>query len=367
MDERGFLVPHVYDVEIKFGDSYLHHDNFFLGFFMHQIVTYSMVMIEQSSFFVGKYMFSGMLGPLFDQALSNYQMTVNMPSIFRGQHTVSTFTFDYRNTRSPYIGDGFIDIYFLGELNYGIHRDQCQIEADWMDFVNSQTFSQLVISESAASCWMNQWAQSSIGKFDLDEERVNLLFEQNGTIKFSSTSAKEMGIPIFYQKIGGDIPMKIEVHYKDFKVMYGKFDSDIIFEYTACIGFFMNSDLNKKEVLYDEIPMIASLDMTMADDVAFMHILNLKHDTESKYGVKKMPVRNSMDMGEADYREFLSSYGFFLQDFKKWLNNDYLSWGIRFPYNPKEFYTTVSFKEQSMHIMLEVEEDAFQYFEDDWM
>ena len=82
-----------------------------------------MVMIEQSSFFVGAYMFSGMLGPLFDQALGNYEITVNMPSIFRGQHTASTFTFDYRNTRSPWIGNGYIDIFFLGELNHGLNRD----------------------------------------------------------------------------------------------------------------------------------------------------------------------------------------------------------------------------------------------------
>lgn len=84
--------------------------------------------------------------------------------------------------------------------------------------------------------------------------------------------------------------------------------------------------------------------MTMADDVAYMHILNFKHDTDSKYNSgRNLPIRDNMDMGESDYREFLSAYGFFLTDFKKWLNNDYLSWGIRFPYNPKEFYTTVTF------------------------
>jgi len=177
LDERGFLDPTVYDVEIKFGSSYVHHDNFVLGFFMHQIITYSMVMIEQSSFFVGKFMFTGMLGPLMDQALGNYEITVNTPSIFRGQDTSSVFSFDYRNTRSPYIGNGYIDVYFLGELNYGVHRDECKIEADYMDFVNSATFSQLVVSESAASCWMNEWAKSSIAKFDLDDEKVNLILE----------------------------------------------------------------------------------------------------------------------------------------------------------------------------------------------
>jgi len=87
--------------------------------------------------------------------LGNYETTVTLPSIWRGQESESLFTFDYRNTRSPYIGNGYIDMYFLGELNYGVSRDQCTMEPEYMDFVNAATFSQLVISESAASCFMN--------------------------------------------------------------------------------------------------------------------------------------------------------------------------------------------------------------------
>lgn len=93
------------------------------------------------------------------------------------------------------------------------------MDADYMDFVNSATFSQLVVSESAASCWMNQWAASSIGKFDLDDEKVNLILEQDW-IKLTTTSIAKQ-IPLFQQKLGHDIPMKLELHYKDFKVMYG--------------------------------------------------------------------------------------------------------------------------------------------------
>ena len=100
-----------------------------------------------------------------------------------------------------------------------------------------------------------------------------------------------------------------------------------------------------EELLYDEINMIVSLDVSAADDVAFIHFLNLKHDTEERYGSRVMPIRNKMDMDEQDYREFISTFGFFLSDFKHWLNNDYLAWGLRFPYNPEEFYTTLNFKE----------------------
>jgi hypothetical protein len=66
LDERGFLSPVVYDVEIKFGNSYLYHDNKMMAFVMHQFIYYSIVMIENSTFFIGDYLFSKMLGPLLD-------------------------------------------------------------------------------------------------------------------------------------------------------------------------------------------------------------------------------------------------------------------------------------------------------------
>lgn len=39
-----------------------------------------------------------------------------------------------------------------------------------------------------------------------------------------------------------------------------------------------------EELLYDEVNMIVSADVTAADDVAFIHILNFKHDTDERYG-----------------------------------------------------------------------------------
>jgi len=73
-----------------------------------------------------------------------------------------------------------------------------------------------------------------------------------------------------------------------------------------------------------------------------------------------------MDVTENEYREFLSTYGFTMNYIKKWMNDVYFRDGIPFPYNINEFKTSVSFKEKSMHVMLEVEEDADVYFEDNY-
>jgi hypothetical protein len=64
-----------------------------------------------------------------------------------------------------------VDFFFVGEVLHNKHT--CQIEADKMDFMNTQTFSQLVISESAATCIANSWAHSLIGVTRLDAARIN--------------------------------------------------------------------------------------------------------------------------------------------------------------------------------------------------
>jgi hypothetical protein len=91
-----------------------------------------------------------MMGPIADKMLNHYHTEHTIKSPFPGQDTEATFDFDFRNTRSPFIGEGYMDMYILGELTY--ENNTCTLEPDYMDFIHSDTFSQLVISESAASC-----------------------------------------------------------------------------------------------------------------------------------------------------------------------------------------------------------------------
>ena len=66
---------------------------------------------------------------------------------------------------------------------------------------------------------MNSWAKSHIGKFDLNEEKLNLMFETDN-IKFNTTAIATQ-IPLFQEKLGDDIAMKMEISFKDYKVMFG--------------------------------------------------------------------------------------------------------------------------------------------------
>lgn len=84
LDTNGYIDPVVYDCDIKFGSSYLYHDNKLMAFVMHQFVYFAIVIIENSVYFVGDYIFSNMMGPILDKALNHYKMDVTLPSPFPG-------------------------------------------------------------------------------------------------------------------------------------------------------------------------------------------------------------------------------------------------------------------------------------------
>ena len=45
LDDNGYLDPIVNSVRINLGSSELQHDNFIVGFFMHQWIKYTMIIV----------------------------------------------------------------------------------------------------------------------------------------------------------------------------------------------------------------------------------------------------------------------------------------------------------------------------------
>jgi len=118
-------------------------------------------------------------------------------SPFRGQTTESKFMLDWRQTKDPWIGNGFLDTYFVGELIWMGNGRDCQLEHEEMDFMqkNDATISQLAITESAFTCMLNNIAASEIGHYNLNEERLEQFFNVPG-IKFDTTNFAKH-IPLF--------------------------------------------------------------------------------------------------------------------------------------------------------------------------
>lgn len=158
LDENGYLDPIVYDCDISFGDSYLYHQNPILAFVMHQFVYFGIVIIENSVYFVGEYIFTNMMGPVLDTFLNHYQFPFYWPSYVRGQDTYDVFSWDFRNTHDPEIFQGVADFSLVGDLLY--KGEGCALAADYLDFMDNNgtagiAQSQIVISESVASCFAN--------------------------------------------------------------------------------------------------------------------------------------------------------------------------------------------------------------------
>ena len=112
--------------------------------------------------------------------------------------------------------------------------------------------------------------------------------------------------------------------------------------------------------------MITTLEMDTENDIMFINLLSHKLDLSSKYGTKSSAIEDKMGLSENEYREFLSTFSLSLNWMKNWLNENYFKQGVYFPWNISEFKTKINYGDGTMHLMLEVEENAEEYFEENY-
>lgn len=163
---------------------------------------------------------------------------------------------------------------------------------------------------------INSVVQSPIGQVYLNKESINNLFKlKTTTLEFDSTSLAEH-LPIFESKIGKNKPMKMDLSFKDVEVLIGQYDSHLIFTYNVGICFKLDGFHNAKCLIADTIPMVTTLNMEADDDILMIKILKLNLDFKDKSYIKSMPQKNTMKMTKEDYKEFISTFGFWLKHLK---------------------------------------------------
>jgi hypothetical protein len=279
LDEHGYLDPIVYSADIHFGESYLYHDNPITAFIMHQFIYFGIVIIENSVYFVGQYIFTNMMGPVMDSFLNHYMFPFAFPTLVRGQNSWDIFTLDFRNTQSPYIGEGWIDFFLSGELLYA--GNGCEMAADNLEFsVAGSTMSQLVISESAATCIANNVAKSHLGHIVLNSQTVSDLWAEPDLNFTTSTLGKHF--PVLEKKLGKDKELNGYATFKDIGVIFGSFDTDVIISYTICFSIRLAE--TGKEVIYDELKMVTSAKMHAENDMVYITLLKNKLFIDNQYG-----------------------------------------------------------------------------------
>jgi len=229
-----------------------------------------------------------MLGPVLDKIFDDYKFSLRLPSPWNGQDSSGRFTFDYRNVKSPYIGDGYIEFYIFGELVHADHR--CALVPDEMTFINSEKFSQFVVSESAATCTLNNFMASPIGRIELNTDKVNQLFYRDD-LRLDTDFIFDY-MPVFRNTIGKK-SLQMVLNTENIKVLFGQFDSDVILEYDLIVEFFEAA--SKESLIKDKFNMITTLDLRTEGDIVFINLLNMKVDSET-YGEKTKPLTNGMDL-----------------------------------------------------------------------
>lgn len=134
-------------------------------------------------------------------------------------------------------------------------------------------------------------------------------------------------------------------------MLIGQFDTDLTSTFTVKLGLFVEGG---QELIYDELKMVISTNVNASQDIVYPKFINFKilHDINGR----NAPLRNSLGMTAAEYREFLSVTGFFFSSVKKYMNEVYMVNGMHFPYKIEELDTEVIFKNKLMYVMIDVQE-----------
>lgn len=195
---------------------------------------------------------------------------------------------------------------------------------------------------------------------------MNEFFGAND-LRFDTSSMKR-DMPILHKKLGENKPLTFILSFRDMKVGFAQGDKDVTLEMVARISIYYDhadplaakKNLPKHELFYDEFPVVASGKVECINDVFKSEIDQLQLNIDKKYGQRDQPKRNNMDLTTNEYKEMLGQLQFTFNFWRKYLNDVLLRDGTRFPYNMKEFDTTVKFKNHAMYFLFEVEPTAFK-------
>lgn len=120
---QGYLKPIIWATELNWGETTVYHDNFLLALMFDQWIKFTLIIMQNSMYFMGNYILNGMLEPPLTQFLNFYQVPLHLNNFFPGQDATADFFLDMRHqvSQDPVIGTGHMDFFFLGEM---IYKDQ---------------------------------------------------------------------------------------------------------------------------------------------------------------------------------------------------------------------------------------------------
>ena len=302
LDDDGYLDPIVFACDITFGSTQVTHKDWLLNILTKQLILFSEVVIENSAWALGKYMFEPLMGPVMDKFLNDYKMVIPVQSIVNGYHDTAYFTVDYKNTQSPIIEDHHVQFWINGEFNdltsNGEGGSMLQGCTNYYpDKIQALAIpeSQLAISNAAMSCIAEKIGSTTLGKLIINEKHIRDLFLNTPVVAglpnlnqlpFTTSSLANSGMPLFKDKLGPDLPLRFDLSYRHMDVKFGEIGSQIVAQFKLCIQIlydyteYPNLQLSSQELFFDEFDFAFDFDMRVdsknySPDVMFANIKKL--------------------------------------------------------------------------------------------
>lgn len=141
-------------------------------------------------------------------------------------------------------------------------------------------------------------------------------------------------------------------------------DTDISFAYLMSYRLYLEED-PKTLIFQDEIPMFTSFKVYMEDDVLYPKIIKHKMNF-GHIPMKSKPTKTTFDVTKNEYNKYLTDMRMTMDELKKMFNDIQFIDGIKFPYGNNEFKTTFKFFKDSINIFIIVENNAAQFFEEEF-
>jgi hypothetical protein len=163
--------------------------------------------------------------------LLDYTHKFKHKSWIKGETSVGEFWFDFKNTHDPFISNGYADFRFTGELGAIDHKGCHDYSPEPLYWYGDHIESQLVISETAATCAAASISKTALGKFHLNQKSLATILRQSAyKTKLDTSTVKNM-LSIFEEKLGPDVPLTFDLSYRDMKVEFIGETHDIALNY----------------------------------------------------------------------------------------------------------------------------------------
>ena len=157
--------------------------------------------------------------------------------------------------------------------------------------------------------------------------------------------------------LGPNKPLHVNLTFRDFRIAFGKMDANILLNYTMGMHVAVDGIGHEGVVFIDEFPILTTANVILDDDVAYISMLEHRLNIDPLHAHPDQPSYwYKGEIPSDDYREFVSSFGFYLNYLRKYLNQVYFKNGLQLPFDSKEIYTSVAFTDMAMHVFLDLEE-----------